>query len=79
MYYYNSSGKQIAANSFSPMVENYRYGSGEGESSESGKSSNKIMLYAIIGLAVLLLVIFLFNSKPKKNQMSERFGYKFVL
>ena len=78
MYYYNSSDKQVVANSFKPVVENYRYG--EGESEDTKSSSSKNMLYVVLlGLVAVVAVAAIMNSRPKKNNLEMRFGHKFVL
>jgi hypothetical protein len=78
MYYYNSSDGRVAANSFKPVVENYRYGEGESEDTKSSSSKN-MLYYVLLGLAAAAVVAVVMNSRPKKNKLEMRFGHKFVL
>jgi hypothetical protein len=74
MYYYNSSGRQTKAMSFSPTVENYRFRSAESDT----EKSNRGMLIGIVLIIAVLLVIYMYRSNSKKNTLEMKFGHKFV-
>jgi hypothetical protein len=76
MYYYNSAGRQTKAVSFRPTVENYRFRSSD-EQSDTEKSNRGMLLGGVLIVAVVL-GIYMYRSKSKKNTLEMKFGHKFV-
>jgi hypothetical protein len=73
MYYYNSAGRQTKAMSFRPTVENYT----STESTDTEKSNRGMLLGGVLIVAVVL-GIYMYRSKSKKNTLEMKFGHKFV-
>lgn len=60
MYYYNNAGQQIQAKSFTPLVENYRYRSGEGDGGDDkggGGYGFILLIFLVVGLVALLMFL----------------------